>query len=744
MASADVTDGQKGRAHHHRIMIPGLVGFVVLLVVSTLANSMHAGATNGPVVGPVHWYAEAGQPLLSGQSDSDVLSYNKISCGAPGFCVAIGTPELTRVPVTQVLQNGVWTSVTSLPAPDGMSDISCAASNVCEGLGFDYSTTPVRPLAFSYANGTWTAAVLTGEAADLTTLSCPTVTFCGAIGLTPSQDVVTGSLTDGTWSASDQGLQASSSFYPISCSSASYCASLSQAFEGNAGDNVLLQMVNGVVTGSPAPSGHLNGISCTAASSCYVAGISTGSTQAVYAVVNGVWTPMAQPTLSTPNLELASLSSISCVSTTSCVAVGSMTPETSPDLTLVETLTNGVWAQNPSQNIGTQFNDPGGVSCTGSYCQAVGEYVGPDGITRTMLMGEGVTDPTTQLSISMGPNPAMDGGHVDYTATVTSPGGTPTGGVTFSSGSTFLCATPPLVDGSAWCDAINAPVGNDVITASYGGDPYFNGSTTTGSLTVTPGLPPAPPPSPKGSTATVGMAATPDGSGYWLASSNGAVSARGSAQFYGSMAGQTLNSPIAHIVSTPDGKGYWLVAGDGGIFTFGDAGFFGSMGGQHLNAPVVDLAPTKDGKGYWLVASDGGVFSFGDAIFKGSMGGAHLNQPVVGISADPVTGGYWEVATDGGVFSFGAPFLGSTGNLRLNKPVNGMAVSPTGSGYWFVASDGGVFAFGDAGFHGSMGGKALNAPVVGMAGDPQTGGYWLVASDGGVFSFDSTFYGADQ
>jgi hypothetical protein len=241
----------------------------------------------------------------------------------------------------------------------------------------------------------------------------------------------------------------------------------------------------------------------------------------------------------------------------------------------------------------------------------------------------------------------------------------------------------------------------------------------------------------------VGMAATPDGNGYWLANTAGAVSAHGSAVNYGSMAGQALQAPITHIVSTPDGKGYWLVAADGGIFTFGDAAFYGSMGGKRLNAPVVDMAPTSDGKGYWLVASDGGVFTFGDAAFQGSMGGQHLNKPVVGIAADYQTGGYWEVATDGGIFSFNAPFFGSTGNIVLNKPVNKMTPTSDDKGYLFVASDGGVFAYGDATFQGSEGQTALNAPIVGMAADDATGGYWLVGEDGGIFTFNAPFDGAD-
>ena len=141
----------------------------------------------------------------------------------------------------------------------------------------------------------------------------------------------------------------------------------------------------------------------------------------------------------------------------------------------------------------------------------------------------------------------------------------------------------------------------------------------------------------------VGMAATPDGKGYWLVASDGGIFTFGDAGFYGSTGATVLNMPIVGMAATPDGKGYWLVASDGGIFTFGDAGFYGSEGAAPLQAPVVGMAATADGKGYWLVASDGGIFTFGHAAFSGSEGGAELQAPAVGMAATPDGGGYWLV-----------------------------------------------------------------------------------------------------
>ena len=206
------------------------------------------------------------------------------------------------------------------------------------------------------------------------------------------------------------------------------------------------------------------------------------------------------------------------------------------------------------------------------------------------------------------------------------------------------------------------------------------------------------------------------------------------AGFYGSTGDLVLNRPIVGMAATPDGRGYWLVAADGGIFAFGDAAFSGSAGNLVLHRPVVGMAATPDGRGYWLVAADGGIFAFGDAAFSGSAGDLVLNRPIVGMAAASDGRGYWLVAADGGIFAFGdAAYFRATGPDPLVEPVVGMAAKPDGTGYWAVDSRGDIAGFGDAGFYGSVGGTPLNRPVVGMAATPDGRGYWEVASDGGIF-----------
>lgn len=231
----------------------------------------------------------------------------------------------------------------------------------------------------------------------------------------------------------------------------------------------------------------------------------------------------------------------------------------------------------------------------------------------------------------------------------------------------------------------------------------------------------------------VAIASTPDGQGYWVVQSNGAVAAFGDATWYGDASSLTLNDGIVAMAVTPDGKGYWLLGGDGGIFSYGDAQFHGSTGNLTLNAPVVGMAATPDGNGYWLVASDGGIFAFGDAQFYGSMGGKPLNQPVVGMAADSATGGYWLVAADGGIFAFDAPFEGSTGSLSLVGPIIGMSAAVNGSGYRFVGEDGGVFCFNQP-FAGGLSYFTQGDIVTSLAAY-QTSGYWLLEADGAIESF---------
>jgi SpoIID/LytB domain protein len=224
--------------------------------------------------------------------------------------------------------------------------------------------------------------------------------------------------------------------------------------------------------------------------------------------------------------------------------------------------------------------------------------------------------------------------------------------------------------------------------------------------------------------------------GYWVAGSEGGVTAFGAAPSYGTALGTALAGEVRAMAATPDYRGYWLAGSKGGVLAFGAANWYGSASKLHLRRPIVGMAATPDGRGYWLVSSDGGVFCYGDASYFGSAGRFHMKKPMVGLARTPDGHGYWLVSRGGGVFAFGdAGFYGSTATVHLDKPIVAIVPGADGRGYFLVAKDGGVFAFGDAKFTGSLPGEGIKDSVVGVTPTYDGGGYYVLGAKGKVYAF---------
>ena len=236
--------------------------------------------------------------------------------------------------------------------------------------------------------------------------------------------------------------------------------------------------------------------------------------------------------------------------------------------------------------------------------------------------------------------------------------------------------------------------------------------------------------------------------GYWLVGSDGGIFSFGSAGFYGSMGGITLQRPVVGIVPTADRGGYWLDASDGGVFSFGDTQFYGSIPGlglhpagsglpESLNAPIVGMVPSRDQAGYFMVASDGGVFAFGDAKFAGSCPGiGGCSGAAVAVMPDASGNGYWLVTATGNLYTFGdAPSFGAPG--RQASPITSAVATPDGKGYWILDGGGQVFAYGDAANLGSVTAGATGGfnPATAIFATSDGGGYWVTSALGKVFTF---------
>ncbi|HTT88074.1 MAG TPA: fibronectin type III domain-containing protein, partial [Acidimicrobiales bacterium] len=188
----------------------------------------------------------------------------------------------------------------------------------------------------------------------------------------------------------------------------------------------------------------------------------------------------------------------------------------------------------------------------------------------------------------------------------------------------------------------------------------------------------------------VGITANSNGTGYWLASSNGVVYTFGNAHNYpdpGTGKSKVHNSVklqstaklhnIIGIVATPDNHGYWLAGSDGQVYTYGDAHNFGSLPAEkvHVN-DVVGMAATANGAGYWLIGANGHVYSFGNAHnFGSASGSSSKGLAIVGMARTFDGHGYWVVQANGGISNFGdAQALGATGNgVGKADPIVGVA-----------------------------------------------------------------------
>lgn len=228
------------------------------------------------------------------------------------------------------------------------------------------------------------------------------------------------------------------------------------------------------------------------------------------------------------------------------------------------------------------------------------------------------------------------------------------------------------------------------------------------------------------------------GTGYWLVSPDGHVTAHGGAKAYGSLPRLASGEHAVSIAGAADGLGYWVVTNEGRVFAFGQAKAYGGLAARNLaahpSAAVVAIAPAPDGKGYWLVDTRGQVYSFGHAHFFGPKHLLSPRSPVASVVADPTGGGYWVVTRSGRVLGYGDAHVYGSATPRRKADVIGMAATPDGKGYWLATSQGRVRAFGEAHGYGSVPTRAP-ADFVGIAASPGGTGYWLVGRDGATWAF---------
>ena len=309
-------------------------------------------------------------------SGSSTASIGSLSCSTFGTCIATGT--VTEGPGTAaavfVDEGGTWSAVaisTSCRAHRDASPSSarrCDPTGECVVLGDDYAGDGGVDIAVdasgSASGSSWTSSLAPTPAPSSSFtvgtifdwLQRPSSGQCVAGGKVDyevagdggSMETQTFMLYDsqGTWSlssASDAVAPVQGSSWPlISCSSVTYCASVSEYDSSN---SAVVGGVQGWDDQSLALDDSPAAISCVDGRTCAAIDISSvGVSQAfVQSTPGGNW---ALARIANPYVQGrpdASISSISCISASSCAAAGTTA---NPGLTslVLYSMVNGTWS----------------------------------------------------------------------------------------------------------------------------------------------------------------------------------------------------------------------------------------------------------------------------------------------------------------------------------------------------------------------------------------------------------------
>ena len=182
----------------------------------------------------------------------------------------------------------------------------------------------------------------------------------------------------------------------------------------------------------------INDISCVSATSCTAVGYSFAPAGPAGRSVVESWNGVAWSRVSSPNLGTiqSSLFSVSCVSTTSCKAVGIYVDKANRARSLIESWNGHSWSAIAGPSPGTLTNQLLGVSCVSSTsCQAVG-YSG-NGINAHRAVNERTLAMSWNghsWSIVSSPNPGTGNAQLNGVSCVSATSCTAVGNTRTSSG----------------------------------------------------------------------------------------------------------------------------------------------------------------------------------------------------------------------------------------------------------------------------------------------------------------------
>jgi hypothetical protein len=341
-----------------------------------------------------------------------------------------GVIILVTLGAAQTAMAASWNQ-QSIPAPQAANGVfqgvSCSSSTACTAVGVFNDSVGIQRTQAQRWNGTsWTAQstpIKNGATQTfLQAVSCGGPSSCTAVG------VWNGSAGDGpfithwagsTWSGQSAPAppQSSSvSLFSVSCSSATLCTAVGYYYNTSSSHYLPLAMrwngtswaLQAVPTAAGATYSRLDSVSCASSTSCVAAGTTEDSTasQALVETWNG--TSWHVQTLTLPaGATYSELVGVSCSATTACSAVGDYDQGSTNHL-FAERLSGTTWALEamPSPSTGRALLS--GVSCgAANACQTVGMTTDFDTLTSSVLVERWTG---TSWVLQSAPTPSAPGG----------------------------------------------------------------------------------------------------------------------------------------------------------------------------------------------------------------------------------------------------------------------------------------------------------------------------------------------
>jgi hypothetical protein len=300
-----------------------------------------------------------------------------VSCLSSSYCVAIGTLD------AYTHTNGTWSGGASVEAQTelALESVSCPSTAFCAAVDSGGN-------AFMEANGAWLTPqqlTLTVGELDLRSVSCPTVSFCVAVGsaasgpgmqiTATSGKAVAFTYTNGTWSSA-MDIGSADQLTSISCPSTSFCASVGETFKGSTFTGYGYTIKNDrwspreVLGSSFAPTS----IACSISSFCEAVG-AVGTIDSPNSTLDGAAVTYSAGAWSSARTIAPrhTFTAVSCPSRSSCMAVGMSenSPEAADESACSSAYADGNWSA--AVPVGPTINDLAGVSCpTTTFCLAGG------------------------------------------------------------------------------------------------------------------------------------------------------------------------------------------------------------------------------------------------------------------------------------------------------------------------------------------------------------------------------------